>query len=366
MSFLFNNRAISHLSFPITDEDSEIRIPWQDFNSFMRSNARSGDSMIAILRGPIEREIVGIDLVNSFSGTTDKYLKVARGQGGTSSMAWPAGTLLFISTHADHYESLFQPEGTRQIDYNPNGVLSPLYAGEKIFQYGGCEIRWWMSFDAVNPYWHLIAGLPCEGEIYADPGWGFPVWNPGKDSVHIFRGSQNDPPACWYEGGPNPPAVPPFWPGRGSWDAVNEWWHAPFSQAGPWECPVGSGMFPSHLYVLFHYYHIGLPFKEIDCRLSCPDLLGGFDYRTITGIKVFINGDDTGSEYFSYDLKICEIADYTSSATGSFMECAASGVEYPVTFDPAGPPPGTFDIIRSLHIFVHGTSKFITDLEFFY
>jgi hypothetical protein len=176
MSFLFNNRGVSHLSLPVTDSDTELRIPWEDFNSFMRSNARAVDRMMAILRGPIEREIVEIDLNNSFSGTTDKYLKVTRGQGGTISEDWPAGTLLFLSTHADHYEACFQPDSTRQIDYNPNGVLAPDYQGEKILQYSGCAVRWWQSFDAINPYWHLIAGEPCVGEEFIDPGWGFKVW----------------------------------------------------------------------------------------------------------------------------------------------------------------------------------------------
>lgn len=176
MSFLFNNRGVSHLSFPITDSETELRIPWEDFNQFMRSNARAVDRMMAILRGPVNREIVEIDLNNSFSGPTDKYLVVARGQGGTSSMEWPAGTLLFLSTHADHYEACFQPDSTRQIDFNPNGVLTPDYQGEKILQYAGCDIRWWQSFDDTNPYWHLIAGEPCAGEEFIDPGWGFRVW----------------------------------------------------------------------------------------------------------------------------------------------------------------------------------------------
>jgi len=220
MSFLFNNRGVSHLTFPVTDSETELRIPWPDFNSFMRSNARSGDLMYAILRGPIEREIVAIDLINSFSGTTDKYLKVIRGQGGTSSMDWPAGTLLFISTHADHYNACFQPDGTRQVDFNPNAVLSPNYAGEKVFQFAGCAVRWWQSFDAVSPYWHLIAGEPClPQEEFVNPTGSFlskvwlvttppcwaqqfddTFWEPDAGSA-IWTGSQweNNPPDTFLQ-----------------------------------------------------------------------------------------------------------------------------------------------------------------------
>ena len=176
MSILFNNRGVSHLSAPIGSGDTEIRIPWPDFSQFTRPGAQAGDTMMGILRGPIEREIVAIDLVNNFDGTTDKYLKVVRGQGGTSAEDWPAGTLLFLSTHADHYSVCYQPDGTRQIDFNPNGVISPAYRGEKVLQYAGCAVRWWMSFDDTNPYWQLITGEPCIDEVYQDPGWGFKVW----------------------------------------------------------------------------------------------------------------------------------------------------------------------------------------------
>lgn len=178
MTYKFNKPGISHLSFPITDSDTELRIPWPDFNNFMRSNAIAGDTMFAVLRDPEWREIIAIDLINSFSGPTDKYLKVNRGQGGSSARDWPAGTLIFLSTHADHYNSLVQPDGTRQIDYNPNGVLSPNYAGEKILQYAGCKVRWWQSVNGIDPYWHLIAGEPCDNEAFQNPTGSFvcSVW----------------------------------------------------------------------------------------------------------------------------------------------------------------------------------------------
>lgn len=225
MAFLFNKRGVSHLSFGIGASDTEIRIPWEDFNQFTRSNARDGDTMMAILRDPENREIIEIDLFNIFSGPTDKYLVVNRAQGGTSSQAWPAGTLLFISTHADHYEACFQPDSTRQIDFNPNGVLSPNYQGEKILQYTGCQIRWWMSFNAVDPYWHLIAGEPCEGEEFIDPGFGFRVWF--KTVIECLE--QHFDNTKWQPRG--------SWPG--SWDGTKWLAAAPgyfdLEAIGPWK-----------------------------------------------------------------------------------------------------------------------------------
>jgi 6-phosphogluconolactonase (cycloisomerase 2 family) len=140
---------------------------------------RSGSQgyMLVVLRGPIDREIVKIDIAASVDNEVDKYLTVERGQGGTGSQAWPAGTLIFLSTTADHYGDLLQPDATRQIDFNPNGALAPNYAGEKVFQYAGCKIRWFMSFNAVDPYWALIAGEPCPNEVWLQPpGFDWPVW----------------------------------------------------------------------------------------------------------------------------------------------------------------------------------------------
>ena len=209
MSILFNKSGVSHLTAGVGSGDTELRIPWSEFEQFYRAGVTTGDLMYAILRGPVYREIVAIDLYQSYNGQADKYLKVLRGQGGTSSRAWPPGTLLFLSTHADHYNSIFQPDGTRQITFNPNGVLVPVYRGEKVLQYTGCGIRWFQSFDGVNPYWHLIAGEPCEGEVFQDPGWGFAVWYSAAA-------------ACW-----DGKTQPAFWtPGSADtiWNPVDEWW----------------------------------------------------------------------------------------------------------------------------------------------
>lgn len=178
MAYIFNNRAVSHITQSISSGDTQIRVPWSDFPMFMRKN--SFDYMLVVLRGPVEREIVKIDIAASEDDEVDKYLVVERGQGGTGSQDWPAGTLIFLSTTADHYGDLVQPDSIRQVDFNPNGVISPNFAGEKIYQYSGCEIRWWQSFNAIDPYWHLIAGEPCDGEFFENPTGFFVsnVWIP--------------------------------------------------------------------------------------------------------------------------------------------------------------------------------------------
>ena len=172
MTISLAHKAIAHLLVAIAIGDTAIKVDAQAFEQFIRL---PGDEVYAILRGPIDREIVKIDI----AGSTSPYLQVERGQGGTTAKAWPLGTLLFGSTHEDHYNSLIQAGVSRFIDYNPNEILSPLYAGEKIYQTdpAGCE-RWWKSFNGVDPYWDIITGAACAEENYRDIGWTYDLLLP--------------------------------------------------------------------------------------------------------------------------------------------------------------------------------------------
>lgn len=173
MTVAISHKGIGHLVTAIEETDTTMILSPGDAQAFTNVN---GDSNYALLRGPIDRELVKIDV--SASQSENGILTIARGQGGTSAEDWPAGTLVLASTHADFYNSLLQSGKVRTIDYNPNEVLNPLYSGEKVYQSGpaGCE-RWWKSFNAVNPYWDIITGNPCgePEEEYVDIGWDYDI-----------------------------------------------------------------------------------------------------------------------------------------------------------------------------------------------
>lgn len=188
MTISLAHKAIAHLLVAIAIGDTAIKIDAQAFESFTRLQ---GDDVYAILRGPVDREIVKIDI----SGSVNQILAVERGHGGTTAKAWPVGTLLFASTHEDHYNALIQAGETRLIDYNPNEILTPLYGGEKVYQTGpaGCE-RWWKSFNGVDPYWDIITGAACAQEVYEDIGWDYELLMPGdpwsmKKSLYAVNSS---------------------------------------------------------------------------------------------------------------------------------------------------------------------------------
>ena len=170
MSIGFAHKAIGHLAQAIGSSDTTIVLHSMEYEPVLSAK---GSEVYLMLRGPVNRELVKVDIAASLWGG---YLTVARGQGGTSAVAWPVGSMLFATTHADHYNAIIQRGENRTIDYNPNEVLSPLFAGEEVYQDSpaGCE-RWWKAFNDTDLYWDIITGAPCASEGYFDIGWDYPI-----------------------------------------------------------------------------------------------------------------------------------------------------------------------------------------------
>jgi hypothetical protein len=206
MEIGFAHKIVAHIAGAIESGDTQISI----IETFVYSEALTNvaDHIYLMLRGPIYRELVKVDISASSWGN---YLTVARGQGGTSARAWPLGTVLYATTHEDHFNAIIQSGENRIVDYNPNEILSPLFAGEKIYQSGpsGCE-RWWVSYNGTDAYWSLITGAPCSEEAYEDIGWTYEILRPGP----VWEVKFAD---CWEQNAAQPYGV---WnAGRQSWDA---------------------------------------------------------------------------------------------------------------------------------------------------
>jgi photosystem II stability/assembly factor-like uncharacterized protein len=187
MAIGLSHKATAHLLVAIGTTTTQLVIDAQAFESFIRV---PGDSIYAILRDPINRELVKIDV----AGSTSPILTVTRGQGGSTPSAFKVGALLFASTHADHYNSIIQAGSARIVDYNPNEILSPLYAGEEIYQTGpaGCE-RWWKSYNGVDAYWDIITGVACGAEVYTDIGWSYEILMAGDPWTEKATITYSDP-----------------------------------------------------------------------------------------------------------------------------------------------------------------------------
>jgi len=177
MSIGYSNIAKSYLTEAVDNDDTQFILHESGYHGFMEIDA---DYTYAVLINPSgDKEIVRVDLDNSSPhvrtmGGSSKYangLTVARGQSGTSAVAWPRGTLIYIELTKDFLNEIRQKGQFRTVTYNPNGVLSPSHKGEKVYQ--SDNSRWWKSYDATNPYWALITGssLVDSGcEYWGDPG----------------------------------------------------------------------------------------------------------------------------------------------------------------------------------------------------
>ena len=165
MSVGFRNITKARLKEAISAGDTTIRLENPaDYPAFLKS---PGTYVYANLISHQYSEIVKIDVAAS----TVNGLSVARGQESTVARAWGRGTWLYQDVSAAALGD-FQQKGTfRTVEYNPNGVLTPAYAGEKIYQddLTDCKKRWWKSFNATDPYWTLIVGTICEGETLSYP-----------------------------------------------------------------------------------------------------------------------------------------------------------------------------------------------------
>jgi len=95
-------------------------------------------------------------------------LTVERGQGGTVAQNWPEGSLIIQRLVAANLGRFHQNGEYRTINYNPNGVLSANYPGEKVYETGAnpCQVRWWINSETNK--WRLLAGVKCDWEYYDD------------------------------------------------------------------------------------------------------------------------------------------------------------------------------------------------------
>ena len=95
------------------------------------------------------REIVKV------TGISRNTLTITRGQDGSTARAWETGTLMEQRLVAADAGSFIQEGSYREFGYNPNGVLTAVYPGEKAYEdYGQ---RWWKNISGTK--WQCIAGM---------------------------------------------------------------------------------------------------------------------------------------------------------------------------------------------------------------
>lgn len=180
MSVGFRNITKCQIKEGISASDTTVLL--ESTADYVPFTASPGDYVYAIIQNQEHMETIKIDVAAS----SPNGLSVGRGEENSTARAWKRGALLYQELTASSLDFLRQKEVFRTFAYNPNGIIAPEYANEKVYQTGStdCEIRWWKAVNATNLVWVLIAGTICDGEVWLDPidwdwdipdGWDWPT-----------------------------------------------------------------------------------------------------------------------------------------------------------------------------------------------
>jgi hypothetical protein len=166
-----NTFATSRLSEAITISATRAKLPAGDYAKFL-GGWSDGDYLYVALRSVSNREIIKVDVgqSNVFDG-----LSIERGQESTDARAWPAGTLAYQVLSAATLDCYQQFSEFRYAYFNPNGILTPEYFGEEVYQID--EELWWKSVAASGTEWRLIAGAIEMADVTIYPTDGLSVPN---------------------------------------------------------------------------------------------------------------------------------------------------------------------------------------------
>ena len=102
--------------------------------------------------------------VTAITPKTNK-LTVVRGQEGTTNIQWHDGAIITQRVTAGNLTNFIQKGAYRTVTYDPNGILTGAYVGEKILQSNSGGM-WWKNISGT--IWQRIAGKPVATLIYYD------------------------------------------------------------------------------------------------------------------------------------------------------------------------------------------------------
>lgn len=162
---VFNNMAYGRIKGGISASETVIELYPGDVQLFLPQWASGKVMYLTITDSQNHIEVVKV------TGITGQKLTVTRGQDGTVARQWYDGVIINQRMPAALLDACIQKEAHRQVAYNPNGILTAAYRGEKVFQSGpsDCEKRWFKIVEGTK--WRLIAGAACPLEYFDDDGY---------------------------------------------------------------------------------------------------------------------------------------------------------------------------------------------------
>jgi len=167
--YIFNTNAIAHLKDGISAVATSAVLYPGEATAFLRGWESGKEFFCTIANAAGDVEVVKVTAI------TNDTLTIARNQDGGGASEFAAGCPITQRLEGLQLTRFIQREAFRTIAYNPNGVLSADYPGEKVYQTGlvDCQIRWWKHSTGV--LWRLVAsGALCDTDYY-DGGYIYSV-----------------------------------------------------------------------------------------------------------------------------------------------------------------------------------------------
>jgi len=153
LAYLVENKASSRLASAVSSSAATIPIDSDDASLF--PSPTGSDSFFGTIR---DAENIEIFECTSRSGAN---LTVSRGQQGTTAVAFSAGAVVELRATMGLYSS-FEQKYVREYSGNPNGVVTPLYVGEKLKDTSGGVF--WVAVSTtvwkfIGPNWPTYDGF---------------------------------------------------------------------------------------------------------------------------------------------------------------------------------------------------------------
>ena len=157
---IFQNFAYAHLKEAISASATQMTLLPGDVEQWLERWEAGEIFHLTLLDNRNRLEIVK---VTNISGDT---LDITRGQGGTTSKAWPIGAVIAHRVVSASVEQSLQKGTERSGAYNPHGVVTASFIGEKF--YDTANARHFIALGGTD--WKLLTGSLVGAEYYDGNG----------------------------------------------------------------------------------------------------------------------------------------------------------------------------------------------------
>jgi hypothetical protein len=130
---IWNDLAYGRIKGGITSVATSIELYPGDIQLFLPQWSSGKNFYQTITDSQNNIEVVK---VTGLTAKTNK-LTVSRGQDSTNAREWYDGAVINHRINAALLTAMIQKEAPRQVAYDPNGILSPAYRGEKVYRTSG-------------------------------------------------------------------------------------------------------------------------------------------------------------------------------------------------------------------------------------